>query len=107
MSFNGLLNQTVQVYAEGTVRDKQGRLTPGSATTYPARVERTAEVAVMPNKEMVPIDAVMYIASGATIKEGVKVTYGDDEFKVMRYTEVVGRNGRVHHYEVKAQKWSS
>jgi len=107
MSFNSLLNQSVQVYAEGTVRDKQGRLTPGAATTHRARVERTAEVAIMPNKEMVPIDAVMFIAASATIKEGVKVTYGSDEFKVMVYSEIVGRNGTVHHYEVKAQKWSN
>lgn len=106
MSFNGLLNQTVTVYSEGTSRDKQGRLAPGAGTSHKARVERTSEVTMLATKEMVPIDAIMFIDGTATLKEGLKVDYGDDSFRVMKYSEVVGRNGLVHHYEVKAQKWS-
>lgn len=107
MSFNGLLNQTVTVYSEGTSRDKQGRLTAGAGTSHRARVERTSDVMLTATKEAIPIDAIMFIAASATLKEGLKVDYAEDSFRIMKYSEVVGRNGLVHHYEVKAQKWSA
>lgn len=105
MSFGGLLNQQIQVHAKGTVQDKQGHFLFGDPTTHRARVERTAEVIILPDKQVVPIDAIIFIDGGAAIEEGVRLVYNDEVFKVMRFHSAVGRAGKIHHYEIKAQKW--
>lgn len=106
MSFNALLRQTISVKNRDGARDLHGKRALGDSTEYRARFERTYKTIVTPEREREPIHGIVFVPKDAEINIGAQVTYGSEEFRVLERQDVVGRNGRTHHYELLVQLWS-
>ena len=106
MSFTALLRQTISVKSMDGARDLHGKRALGTATEYRARFERTYKTIVTAEREREPIHAVVFVGKDADIEVGAQVTYDSQEYRVLERSDVAGRNGRVHHYELMLQLWS-
>lgn len=106
MSFNALLRQTISVKNRDGARDLHGKQALGSSTDYKARFERTYKTIVTAEREREPIHGIVFVPKNVDISIGAQLIYGSEEFRVLEREDVVGRNGRVHHYELLVQLWS-
>lgn len=104
MSFNGLLNQTITLYAS-TSLDDYGRESFGTATSVKARVEIVNKSQLLPNGDVKQIDAIAFVKPSVTIDNDDKVTYNSVNYKVVGKSIQVGRNGSTHHYQIELTRW--
>lgn len=106
MSLASLLRQTAQYEDPNGGQNRQGDRTLGTAIQMKVRVERTNKTIVTAEREREPIDAIIFAGPDESISIGGRFTYEGTQFRVMRLSDVVGANGRRHHWEVEAQLWS-
>lgn len=104
MSLNGLLRQLVSIYNESSL-DKHGRQTFGDATMEYARMQVGRKTRLLPNSEVMLIDAVCFLLPNTVATRGSKVNYDSVDYKVMEIAKVIGGTGTIHHMEAELQKW--
>lgn len=106
MSFNSFMHHSMQVENPGTQKDKQGRPILGTTKTIRGRVEITNKTIINKEREREPIDALVYLQPTELINRGSKITYENQEYRVMKIAPMPGRRGKIHHQEIWAQRWS-
>lgn len=106
MAISHLLRQTITVKNPTGSRDLHGNPTLGSAATLRARFERTYKTIVTPEREREPIHAVVFVGPATEVEQGAQITYSGEVYRVIERSDVVGRNGQLHHYELMCQLWS-
>lgn len=106
MGFAGLLNQTVAINNLGGTRDLHGKVALNTSFSSRARLERTYKTIVTADNEKTPIHAVVFVPPTVMVGVGDKVTYGDEVYRVMTKSDMVGRNGSIYHKELLLQLWS-
>lgn len=106
MSFKGLLRQTITMAAKSATRDKTGQPGYGTAVSMRARVQRTNTSIYGKDREIIPIHLIAFIGPDVAPQDEGKITYDGTIYRIKTFEPVIGRNGQVHHYEIKAQLWS-
>lgn len=106
MSLNSLLRQNITIENPTGARDKQGRDSLGDPVQAKARVQLTSKVIVTVTKEKEPIDAIVFLAPSTVVKKSSRITYQDEQYRVMKLEPVPGKNGQTHHFELMLQVWS-
>ncbi len=106
MAISHLLKQTITVKNPSGSKDLHGKPALGSAFTLKARVERTSKVIATENREREPLHAIIFVGPATEVERGAQVTYSSDTYRVLERSDVVGRNGALHHYELMCQLWS-
>ncbi len=106
MSFQGLLRQTISVKNQTGTKDLHAKDGFGSATDVRCRFEAVYKTITTAERERTPIHAIAAIPASATVERGAQVTYGSDVYRVLERSDVPGRNGAIHHYELMLQLWS-
>lgn len=106
MSFTGLLNQTLSLNTV-TTKDRYGRENYSTASDIECRFQKSNKVVLKSNGETQAIDAIIFVNSDCTVNVDDKVTYSNDDYKVVNKNSVAGRNGSIHHIELQVIKWQS
>lgn len=106
MTIDSLLNQTVTLYTK-TGYDLYGRETKGSAQSVAARFVETTKSRLLPNQQVVTIEAMVFFKSDQAIQINDKVTYGGVNYKVHGKKVGRGRDGEAHHIECELIKWQT
>jgi len=104
MSVNNLLNQSVSLYSKASY-GADGREVVGVATTVPARFVEGTKSRLLPNQQIVTIDALIYLKPDQSIEINDKVTYGSTNYKVHAIKVGRGLSGDAHHKTVEVKKW--
>ncbi len=104
MSINSLLNQAVTIQIK-TTRSRYGDAAFTGNISTTARVELCTKTIMGPNKELTPIDAIIFLRADETISAEDKITHNTIDYRVIKKDVMVDGRGRTRHIEVKAQKW--
>lgn len=99
-----LLNQTITISSK-SARSRYGTPTYSSPVTVKARIELTTKTIMNATKELVPIDAIVFVALGTTVVVEDKIIHGGINYRVMRKDVLVDGRGDTRHIELMAQKW--
>ena len=105
MSITSLLNQTITLTSQGQ-RDKFGKVTFATGTSYPARFERNHKLIFTKQNEAINIDGTVFLNPNVTVAVGDRLVYDSVTYQVMQVNEPVGATGAVHHIEVLVQEFS-
>ena len=104
MSINSLLNQTITHYPNAG-KDRYGRDLDGSGTSYNARFQYASDERILPNGQVVTIDAIVYVAPDVTVNVDDRIDYGGERYRVHGKSTPVDMNGNTHHIKLKLTKW--
>lgn len=103
MSVAGMLNQTIYI-RNASGFDSYGRRTTGSQTTVKARVQMNTKRKLLPNNDVIVVDAVAYVPADTTVSDNDRITYASSEYKVFAKYPVPGMDGRTHHIKLELVK---
>lgn len=103
----GLLNQNITVYSHTSTRSRYGKATQSNARTVKARVELTNKTVMGANRELIPIDAVIFLAPDVTIDTQDRLTHNSIDYRVIKKMTQVDGSGSTHHVELLVQKWQA
>jgi hypothetical protein len=104
MSLRGLQNQTVTIYTKASYNE-YGREVMGGNVNYPARVQETTKRKMMPNGNLVTIDAIAYLPPTATVNTDDRADYNGTKFKIFGKYSAVDGNGNVNNIKLELIKW--
>ncbi len=104
MSVGNLLNQTITIYGKSTY-DGYGRPTLGSGTDVRARFQPKQSRKLLPNGDVMTIDALAYVPADTTIATDDKITYDSQTYKVIDLYETPDGKGNVAFIRVQLAKW--
>lgn len=106
MAINNLLNQTVTIYNQ-TGLDKFGKASVGSGATHQSRMQVGRKTRLLPNQEVMIIDAICFLKPNVTVSRDDKISFEGVDYKVMAIKKSIGGNGATHHLELELQKWQT
>jgi len=106
MSILGLLNQTVTISPQSS-RGADGETVFGDAVSVKSRFEAVTKRILLPDSQVLTIDAFVVVGPTITVSTGDKVTYDSNDYKVVDVFEVPGGSGSVEQKELRLVKWPS
>lgn len=101
-----LLNQDVIIYSR-TSFDAYGREVALSGITYKARFQRISRSRLLPNSQVVVIDAIAYLNGAPGVEINDRVSYGGNNYKIFGKSIAVDGQGNSHHTKIELVKISS
>jgi hypothetical protein len=99
-----LLNQTLTLYTSQG-KDKYGRQSYTTSSTVKGRFQKKTITRVLPNQQVVTVEATAYIPSNTNVSRGDRITYGSVDYEVFNINEAIGRTGNTHHIKLELTKW--
>ncbi|MBU1110785.1 hypothetical protein KKB83_04155 [Patescibacteria group bacterium] len=100
----GFFNQTITV-ATKTANNRYGRATFGTGTDQNARFQKKNKEKLLPNGQLVTIEAIVYCKGSLSININDKITYGSDNYKVYSKSEAIDGEGNINHLKLELIKW--
>lgn len=104
MSIKGLLNQTITLYNRGSY-GADGEPSYSSGTSTDCRFEAKTKRILLPNGDVLTVDAFVIVGPSVSVNTDDKVTYGSTDYKVVDIFEAPGGEGDTHHQELRLVKW--
>lgn len=104
MSINSLLNQTITRYPGGSY-GADGKSTYGTGTSISCRFENKTKRILLPNGQMLTIDAFAIVNPDITFTTDDRVTYNLIDYKVVDVFQVIDDLGNIYHQELRLVKW--
>ncbi len=102
--YGHMLKQVVAISSQ-TGSNDYGETTHGSATQQPARVELVNKSKLQPGGEVIPITAKVWVKPSLAVDVGDKLTYGENNYKVIGRTEVPNGQGKVMLVMLECTEW--
>lgn len=104
MSINNLLNQTITRYSGGSY-GADGKPTYGTGSSILCRFENKTKRILLPNGQMLTIDAFAVVNPDTTFTTDDRVTYNLIDYKVVDVFQAIDDLGNTHHQELRLVKW--
>lgn len=104
MTLAGLLNQTMTLSTPSGF-GADGRPSHGSGVSTKCRFEPEVKRVLLPDGNVLTIDAMVIVAASVTVATEAKATYNGNDYKVVDVFDVPGGNGETHHKELRLVKW--
>jgi len=104
MSIKGLLNQTITLYNLGSY-DADGEPSYSTGSDIDCRFEAKTKRVLLPDGQVLTIDAFVIVGPDESVSTDDKVTYGSNDYKVVDIFEVPGASGSTNHKELRLVKW--
>ena len=101
---NGFFNQTITV-ASKTGNNRYARATFGTGADNNARFQIYNKTKLLPNGQVVMIEAIVYCKGTLDLSINDKVTYGSDNYKVYGKREAIDGEGNINHLKLELIKW--
>lgn len=106
MSIKSLLNQSVTIYNRSGY-GADGEFTYSTGTSVDSRFEAKTKRVLLPNGDILAIDAFVIVGPDVTVNTNDKITYGSDDYRVVDIFAVPDDTGDTHHKELGLAKWPS
>jgi hypothetical protein len=104
MNPTGLFNQTISLYTRSSY-DRYGREVVGEAVSYKARFQEMTKSRLLPNGQVIKIDAVAYVQSDLTVAVNDRVDVGTVKYKIIGKSTAVDGQGNTNHIKLELTKW--
>lgn len=104
MTVGSLLNQTITIYNKSSY-DEFGRLVLGSGIDVNARFQPETKRKLLPNGDILTIDAIAYVPSDTTVETDDKVVYGGNTFKTISKYPTPDGKGNTYFIKLELSKW--
>lgn len=98
-----LLNQTITVYPKSSY-NRYGREVVGTGVDYPCRITEASKSRLLPNGQVIQIDAVCHI-EGDVGEINDKAVYNGHKYKILNRKVARGYTGNAHHSKMELVKW--
>ena len=106
MGLQGLLNQTITIYAKSSY-NSEGREVVGAGSSIKCRFQQTTKRKLMPNGNLQTIDAIVYVPGDTSINTDDKVAFNSVNYKVFGKYAAVDGAGETNHIKLELIKWLS
>jgi hypothetical protein len=104
MALSQYLNQTVTHYTRSGYDSYAREVDAGVGTGYSARVQLVTKRILLPNGEIMTIDALCFIAGEPGIEIDDRIDYKGVKYRVHGKKENVDGQGNVHHVTLQLAK---
>lgn len=104
MSVGNLLNQSILIYNKASY-DAYGRRSVSDGTTVNARFQAKQTRKLMPNGDVLAVDAIAYVPASTTVSTDDKVTYDSVDYKVLNLYKTPNGKGNTHFIKLELVKW--
>ena len=104
MSIGNLLSQTITIYNKSSY-DEFGRLVLGAGIDINARVQPKSTRRLLPNGDVLTIDALTYVPADTTVNTDDKIVYGNDTYKVYGKYPTPDGKGNTAFIRLELLKW--
>lgn len=104
MSIGNLLNQTIVIYGKSSY-DGYGRPSLGSGTNVNARFQPKQKRKLLPNGDVMTVDAMAYVPADTVVVTDDKVTYDSITYKVTDLYKTPDGKGNTHFIRLELKKW--
>jgi hypothetical protein len=101
---NGFFNQTISLYTRSSY-DRYGREVVGEAVSYKARVQEKTKSRLLPNGQVIQIDAIAYVQSDLGVSTNDRIDVGSVKYKVVGKSAAVDGHGKTNHIKLELTKW--
>lgn len=100
----GFFNQSITVSSK-TGNNRYARATFGEGDENNARFQIKNKSRLLPNGQVVMIEAIMYCKGDLNININDKVVYGTNNYKVYSKSEAIDGEGNINHLKLEVVKW--